>query len=233
MVSPFSNDIKQLIYNLLFLPSEDDLRIASLGVDKHFLKNTINEVSCKESKKSFSNDFINPFLLLDNGAITIWELIYPYDDIEYDNNDLQLIRNYSVINTIRTVVSYDNANNKIIKDVPVILISSKYIQYLTRKYGMMERYPKLIDYIAEILYNDVLFTLNCKPYYSKGVLVNGRTYNDESEYIKLAIIYFIFCKYSYSDILLKKIYDSIESMKLFKSYDDFLEQNTKIYKFFN
>ena len=232
MISPFSNDIKQVIYNLLFLPSKDDLQISSSGTIKQFIENIIDEISCKESEKSFSNDF-SSFLILDNGAIMVWELIYPDNDMEYNDNELQLLRNYSVINDIQTVVSYDSTNNKLIEDVPLLLISSKYIQYLTRKYGIMERYPKLIDYIAEILYNDILFNLNCRPYYGKGVLINGRKYNDENEYIILAIIYFLFCKYNYNDILLKKFYESIESMKLFESYDDFVEQNTKLYKYFN
>lgn len=232
MISPFSNDIKQVIYNLLFLPSKDDLQISSSGTNRQFIENIIDEISCKESEKSFSNDF-SSFLILDNGAIMVWELIYPDNDMEYNDNELQLLRNYSVINDIQTVVSYDSTNNKLIEDVPLLLISSKYIQYLTRKYGIMERYPKLIDYIAEILYNDILFNLNCKPYYGKGVLINGRVYNDEAEYIKLAIIYFLFCKYNYNNILLKKFYNSIESMKLFESYDDFVEQNTKLYKYFN
>lgn len=228
MVSPFSNDIKQLIYNLFFLPSKDDLQILSLGTDKHFFKNIINGIACKESEKSFSKDFISPFLIFDNIDIKIWEILYPEDDKEYDDDDLRLLRNYSVINTIETIVFYDKANNKLIADTPVVLISSKYIQYLTKKYGMMERNPKLIDYITEILYNVILCNLNHTHYYSKGVLINGRIYKDENEYIKLAIIYFLFCKYSYNDILLKRFYKSIESMKLFESYDEFVEQNKKL-----
>lgn len=233
MISPFSNDIKQVIYNLLFLPSEDDLQISSSGTNRQFIENIIDEISCKESEKSFSKDFIGSFLILNNGAITIWELIYPDDDKEYNNYNLQILRNYSVINTIETIVTRDNNNDTKIEDKSLMLISSKYIQYLTKKYGVMERYSKLIDYIAAILYNDILFNLNCRPYYGKGVLINGRKYNDENEYITLAIIYFLFCKYFYNDILLKKFYNSIESMKLFESYDDFVEQNTKIYKYFN
>ena len=171
MVSPFSNDIKQLIYNLIFLPSKDDLQILSLGTDKHFFKNIIDGIACKESEKSFSKDFISPFLIFDNINIKIWEILYPEDDKEYDDNDLRLLRNYSVINTIETIVFYDKANNKLIADTPVVLISSKYIQYLTKKYGMMERNPKLIDYITEILYNVILCNLNHTHYYSKGVLI--------------------------------------------------------------
>ena len=104
---------------------------------------------------------------------------------------------------------------------------------------------KTLISITQLLYNKKQYGM---PYLFFGTLPNGRVYEERITedkyshfsvrvymYYYLAIVYHLYCKYAndIDDLQLQRFYNSIKEMKLYDSYEDFVEENKKLKEILN
>lgn len=234
MLSPFSNEIKKFVYSLDMIPKKDDLLISSIG--SAALCNRIKELIAADKDKSyvpergyelFGEDNFVPIISFSNNDLIIYNL--NYKDAYYENNDINFTElSYKEALDKTRIVSFSTyKENGIINDKKVLLISTKYAEYLSDVFGI-NKYYDFIKYITEIIFNSIIRYENGKVYYTSGVLLNGKKYISSYHYFYLAIIYHLYCKYANDDILLPQFYNSLSKFDLFESYDDFVQLNEKL-----
>lgn len=103
----------------------------------------------------------------------------------------------------------------------IFIVSTRYTEYLYNSFKIRE----LITYIEQLLLSTVL---NKMPASTRGLLPNGRSYKSINEYVELCIIYHLWTNYLESPEQCKLLYDKIEPLRLYESYEDFDEQNRKL-----
>ena len=257
MISAFSNEVRDLIYKLDSIPRPQDLLISSIGTDSLVkrintsIEQTIANKPSLWSKVNydlFKGDFV-PVIAFSTKKMIVYVLYYKdktysSSNIDFNNmTDLDIVHS-TLISNRYPVKIIDKTGKSNVKDKDVYIITSEYARYLSEK-DLYQYYPAFIQYIYTLLKEYILYgkNHNRSPYLFSGVLPNGRIYETRVTegpvrvymYYYLAIIYHLYCKYTndIDDLPLQRFYNSIKEMKLFDSYEDFVEENKKLKEILN
>lgn len=176
---------------------------------------------------------------------------YSSSDMLFDNtSDTDIALSTLICNSNWPVKIIDkNTGKSNVKDKDVYIITSEYARYLSEK-DSYQYYPAFIQYIYTLLKDHILYNKKQygMPYLFFGTLPNGRIYEERIiedkyshfsvrvyMYYYLAIVYHLYCKYAndIDDLPLQRFYSSIKDMKLYDSYEDFVEENKKLKEILN
>lgn len=166
-----------------------------------------------------------------------------------DTSDSDIVLNTLIRNRWPVKIIDKNTGKSNVKDKDVYIITSEYARYLSEK-DSYQYYPAFIQYIYTLLKDHILY--NKKQYGMSylffGTLPNGRIYEERIiedkyshfsvrvyMYYYLAIVYHLYCKYAndIDNLQLQRFYNSIKEMKLYDSYEDFVEENKKLKEILN
>ena len=257
MISAFSNEVRDLIYKLDSIPRPQDLLISSIGTDslvKRINTSIEQAITNKPSLWSkvnydlFKGDFV-PVIAFSTKKMIVYALYYKdktysSSNIDFNNMTDLDIAHSTLISNRCPVKIIDKTGKSNVKDKDVYIITSEYARYLSEK-DLYQYYPAFIQYIYTLLKEYILYGKkhNRLPYLFSGVLPNGKIYKTRVTegpvrvymYYYLAIVYHLYCKYAndIDDLPLQRFYNSIKEMKLFDSYEDFVEENKKLKEILN
>lgn len=258
MLSAFSNEVRDLIYKLDSIPRTQDLLISSIGTDSLVKRIDTSITQAITNKPSwrinvhydlFKGDFV-PTIAFSTKKMIVYVLYYkdntysPSSMIFNDTSDLDIVRSTLIRNHWPVKIVDKNTGESNVKDKAVYIITSEYARYLSEK-DLYQYYPAFIQYIYTLLKDHILYSKKQYRlgYLFSGVLPNGRIYETRVTkgpvrvfmYYYLAIVYHLYCKYAndIDDLPLQRFYNSIKEMKLFDSYEDFVEENKKLKEILN
>lgn len=203
----------------------------------------------------FRGDFV-PVIAFSTKKKLVYVLYYkdktysPSDTIFNDTSDSDIVLSTLIRNRWPVKIIDKNTGKSNIKDKAVYIITSEYARYLSEK-DSYQYYPAFIQYIYTLLKDHILYN---KKQYGMAYLFfgtlppNGRIYKERIiedkyshfsvrvyMYYYLAIVYHLYCKYAndIDDLPLQRFYNSIKEMKLYDSYEDFVEENKKLKEILN
>lgn len=258
MISAFSNEVRDLIYTLDSIPRKQDLLISSIGTDSLVKRINTSITQAIANKPSwrinthydlFKGDFV-PVIAFSTKKMIVYVLYYkdkiymPSSIICNDVSDRDIVYSTLIRNNWPVKIADKNTGESNVKDKAVYIISSEYARYLSEK-DLYQYYPAFIQYIYILLTDCILYSKKQYRlgYLYSGVLPNGRIYKTRVTegsvrvfmYYYLAIVYHLYCKYAndIDDLPLQRFYNSIKEMKLFDSYEDFVEENKKLKEILN
>lgn len=263
MISAFSNEVRDLIYKLDSIPRKQDLLISSIGTDSLVKRIDTSITQAIYNKPSrmikvhyglFKGDFV-PAIAFSTKKKLVYVLYYkdktylPSDTIFDNTSDSDIVLSTLIRNRWPVKIIDKNTGKSNVKDKTVYIITSEYARYLSEK-DSYQYYPAFIQYIYTLLRDHILYSKKQygMPHLFFGTLPNGRIYEERIiedkyshfsvrvyMYYYLAIVYHLYCKYAndIDDLPLQRFYSSIKEMKLYDSYEDFVEENKKLKEILN